>query len=87
NKSGDNPPHALAKRRYEEIVPDDFLCTHEHPSEEAPEPVVFQVTENGLEYVQPTGEAEEKQSTLTEAVAKARGASEPPATRVGFGCW
>src|SRR5437016_14432624 len=31
NKDGDNPPHAKAKQRYEEIATDSFLCTQEHP--------------------------------------------------------
>ena len=27
NDKGDNPPHAKAKQRYEEIANDKFLCT------------------------------------------------------------
>src|SRR3546814_15905959 len=29
NSSGDNPPHAIAKARYEEIAKGGFLCTHD----------------------------------------------------------
>src|SRR3546814_5788232 len=29
NSSGDNPPHAIAKMRYEEIAKGAFLCTHD----------------------------------------------------------
>ena len=32
NEPGDNPPHAVAKVEYERIVPNEFLCTHEHLS-------------------------------------------------------
>jgi hypothetical protein len=41
NQPGDNPPHAKAKARYEEIVADPLLCTAEHPSTDAPRPIVF----------------------------------------------
>ncbi len=47
NKKGDNPPHAIAKERYEEIVSTDFLCTHSGESEDA-EPIVFENTDNAL---------------------------------------
>ena len=29
NAAGDNPPHASAKARYEEIAKGQFLCTHD----------------------------------------------------------
>jgi beta-lactamase superfamily II metal-dependent hydrolase len=41
NQPGDNPPHAKAKARYEEIVADPLLCTAEYPSIEDPRPIVF----------------------------------------------
>jgi hypothetical protein len=41
DKAGDNPPHLLARDRYEEIVSNAVLCTGEHPTPEAPRPVVF----------------------------------------------
>ncbi|MBX3292258.1 MAG: hypothetical protein KF881_05110 [Acidobacteria bacterium] len=85
NDLGDNPPHAKAKHRYEEIVPDKFLCTQEHPNTETPEPIIFSLTENGLAYQEP-GQAQEDQSNaLAAAVSAARGTGTPPADRVGFG--
>lgn len=85
NQSGDNPPHAKAKHRYEEIVPDKFLCTQEHPNTETPEPIIFSLTENGLEYQEPEQDQEDEPKTLAAAVNAARGTGTPPADRVGFG--
>ena len=51
NEPGDNPPHAVAKVEYESIVPNEFLCTHEHSDEDDPQPIIFEVTENGFNYV------------------------------------
>ena len=81
NKPGDNPPHAKAKRQYERIVPNEFLCTHEHPDEENPEPIVFEVNEKGFAYV---GESQSTKS-MSNALKAAGGASVAPATAVGFG--
>lgn len=86
DSAGDNPPHAKAKRRYSEIVPDKFLCTQEHPNEEEPEPAVFEVAETGLVLNEPTGEASEMSAGgLAAAVKEARGSEEPPSDEVGFG--
>ena len=38
---GDNPPHLLARDRYEEIVPNAVLCTGEYPAVDSPRPIVF----------------------------------------------
>lgn len=61
NKAGDNPPHAKAKARYEELVEaDHFLCTQEHGEADAPEPIVFALTSDvGLE-LQPLESTSEK---------------------------
>ncbi len=60
NKPGDNPPHAKAKARYEELGIEDFLCTQEHGSVEAPVPVVFAlVPGSGLD-LQPVEAAAEE---------------------------
>ena len=81
NEPGDNPPHAKAKEQYELIVPDEFLCTHQHMDEENPEPIIFEVTEDGFAYV---GEREDTESMSN--VLKASGAGAPLAkTAVGFG--
>ena len=81
NDPGDNPPHAKAKQQYQRVVPNEFLCTHEHPNEEHPEPIIFVVTESGLAYV---GDGESSK-TMTDALKAAGGAAVSPATAVGFG--
>jgi hypothetical protein len=91
NQPGDNPPHAKAKARYEEIVEaGHFLCTQEHPSEDAPEPIVFRLGDIELEYVAPEGAGKAQKSkdlgsALAAGIAVARGMAEPPRDRVGFG--
>ncbi|UWZ85257.1 ComEC/Rec2 family competence protein [Occallatibacter riparius] len=86
NQSGDCPPHAKAKARYQEIAPTDFLCTHEHPGQDQPQPIVFEATNNGFVYLKPAARAKQSTTaTLTSAVSAARGSSAPPSSRVGFG--
>jgi hypothetical protein len=86
NQSGDNPPHAKAKGRYQEIAPTDFLCTQEHPDPDQPHPIVFEATRNGFVYLKPSAEAKQKTvATLTAAASSARGSSAPPSSQVGFG--
>lgn len=77
DEDGACPPHLKARRRYEEIVPDDFLST----AEIAPDPIVFIMGDDGIELQnsQPSG------ASLAEAVAKERGAKQPPGITVGFG--
>jgi hypothetical protein len=41
DKPNDNPPHLLARDRYEEVAPNGVICTGEYPSVEEPRPVVF----------------------------------------------
>ena len=81
NDPGDNPPHAQAKMQYERIVPNEFICTHEHPNEKDPKPIVFEVSANGFKYA---GEAEASKS-VADAVKVAGGSAVPPAKGVGFG--
>ncbi len=81
NDPGDNPPHAKAKQQYQRIVPNDFICTHENPNQKNPEPVIFDVSENGFTYV---GEGESSKS-MSDALKAAGGAAVAPATAVGFG--
>lgn len=96
NKKGDNPPHAKAKARYEEIVAvDHFLCTGEHPDEDDPKAIVFEFTDDGFGYVEPEDESEnadESESksghsatSLAAAVDASQGCDDPPTQRVGFG--
>ena len=47
NKSGDNPPHIIARDRYEEIA-DDVICVGEYPEVDAPRPLVFILGEEGF---------------------------------------
>ncbi len=81
NDPGDNPPHAKAKRQYERIVPNAFLCTHEHPNEDNPEPIIFEVSQNGFAHV---GESEASKP-MSDALKGAGAAAAAPAVAVGFG--
>lgn len=98
NKKGDNPPHAKAKAKYEEIVAiDHFLCTGEHPNEDNPQPIRFEFTDAGFRYVEPDsdatsndeGESKSKESrsstNLADAIGQSQGNEAPPTQRVGFG--
>lgn len=86
NEPGDNPPHAIAKHRYEEIVPDKFLCTQEHPNTETPEPIIFRLDEGAFVYQEPQQDGSgQKCQSMSTAVAVARGTSAPPSDQVGFG--
>lgn len=81
NKSGDNPPHAKAKARYEEIAKGGFICTHDDGAEG--EPLIFPSSDGDIEY---SGDADNAaEGSLTAAVETARGSDEPPAQKVGFG--
>ena len=81
NEPGDNPPHAKAKRQYQRIVPNEFMCTQEHPDKRNPEPIIFEVSETGFAYV---GKSESSKS-MSDALKAASGAAVAPATAVGFG--
>ena len=84
NDSGDNPPHAVARYRYLEIVarPELFLCTAEWPSAEQPRPIAFGVGADGLVLLEPTrlDLAEQEvgaQQSLTKAAAVLAGLAAP----------
>jgi len=47
NKPGDNPPHLLARVRYEEIAA-EVICTGEYPDADAPRPLVFVIADDGF---------------------------------------
>lgn len=87
NEHGDNPPHVKAKDKYIQIAPTDFLCTHDHPTIDAdsPEPIIFDVTENGLEYRDSSTAKTIDSIGLAETVDFARGKAEPSKNKVGFG--
>lgn len=81
NASGDNPPHAKAKKRYEEVADGGFLCTHEDG--EAGEPLVFDVSDGALDAPEVAQAA--AASKLADAVDDARGSDSPPSEQVGYG--
>ena len=81
NSKGDNPPHAKAKARYEEIAPSGFLCTGD--DEDSDEPIAFEVTSDGITLI--SGETGTGKSELSAAVKDARGGTDPTGTTVGFG--
>lgn len=83
NNKGDNPPHAKAKARYEEIVDGEFLCTHE--DSEDGEPLEFLQEGDAIDLVSDTAESAAKSDAIASAVEEARGGDEPPASQVGFG--
>jgi hypothetical protein len=86
NSHGDNPPHAKARNRYEEIVSGQFLCTGEYSTPENMRPIILSLTANGVELVSGAFElSEEARADISAAVAKVRGDSAPPAAKVGFG--
>jgi hypothetical protein len=83
NKKGDNPPHAKAKQRYEEVAEGQFLCTHEN-SEDS-EPLIFDVVDGGITFVGEEAVADVSVDKIAAAVATSRGSDEPPSEKVGFG--
>lgn len=82
NNDGDNPPHALAKKRYQEIAVGGFVCTHDDG--EHAEPLRFSVIDDDIDYAE-TKSMSEGKSALASAVDAARGSDETPSTKVGFG--
>jgi hypothetical protein len=83
NADGDNPPHALAKARYQEIAAGGLVCTHDDG--EHAQPLRFTVEDADIDYVQ-AEPASEGSSALAAAVSEARGSDSTPTTKVGFGC-
>lgn len=81
---GDLPPHRKARKKYEAIVDaGQFICTHEHPDEDNPKPVVFEVTADGISkrgLASATGLA-----SVVSVVERSRGTMAPPSQQVGFG--
>lgn len=81
NASGDNPPHAKAKNRYEEVANGGFFCTHEDGEDGGP--LVFEVSDGTLEGL---GVAQTSAtSKLADGVDDARGSDSPPSEQVGYG--
>lgn len=85
NEPGDNPPHAIAKRRYEEIAPNGFLCTQEHGDKDHPIPLVFELGVDDFNLWGPQTSKAAGLTAVAKAVEQARGGAAPPSDRVGFG--
>ncbi len=88
NDKGDNPPHAKAKNRYVEVVNENFFCTHEHPDEKNPEPIIFRLNDDGnIVPPQPTKKEKKDQGkSLGASILTARGTTnQPPKNPRQFG--
>ena len=83
NEDGDNPPHAKAKARYQELATGGFVCTHDDGGHA--EPLKFTVDGSDIEYAEAKS-LEKGPSALAAAVSAARGSDATPSTKVGFGC-
>lgn len=83
NKKGDNPPHAKAKQRYEEVAEGDFLCTHEDGG--SGEPIVFEANDGQFISLDEDIKSSSPTDKIALAVEDARGMDEPPTEKVGFG--
>jgi hypothetical protein len=82
---GHNPPHKKARQEYEKIVKaGQFLCTHEYPSKESPEPLVFTLDATGLAVIDKRKRSQGP-AGLGAAVLQAQGGSQPPAAQTTFG--
>lgn len=81
NSPGDDPPHAKAKKRYEEITDDGFICTQQHPNEDTTEPIVIGFEDGAPKLL---GKVPISKSA-TEASSEARGGTAPPASPVTYG--
>lgn len=58
NKAGDNPPHILARDRYEEIA-GELICMGEYPDPDAPRPLVFVLGDDGFAALPPQEQVNE----------------------------
>jgi hypothetical protein len=83
NEDGDNPPHALAKARYGEIVRGGFICTHDDGGHA--EPLRFDALGADIVYAE-GGHVDDSAGALAEAIREARGSDAAPSVQVGFGC-
>ncbi len=83
NKKGDNPPHAKAKDRYEEIADSDFLCTHDHAGDE--ECLTFTSDDGTIVFDGEVSESGTVEDSVAAAVVAGRGSDEPPTEDIGFG--
>jgi hypothetical protein len=69
---GDNPPHLVARNRYEEIT--NLICSAEYPTPLDAEPIIFALGLSGFELVEPEEEddsVEKSSSGLTKVLVGA----------------
>jgi hypothetical protein len=86
DKTRDNPPHLLARDAYDEIAPSGVLCTGEYPTIEAPKPIVFGLTSDGLELLEIEEEPTEKTAMSGGAgLLRALGLTAAAAAGIGVG--
>jgi beta-lactamase superfamily II metal-dependent hydrolase len=71
DESGANPPHRMARDRYEEIA-DTFVCTMEWPAEAAPAPAAFAIDEDGLSLLDPQESIDLANESVSKAAARGR---------------
>ncbi|XAT59572.1 hypothetical protein GN278_01250 [Rhodobacteraceae bacterium Araon29] len=83
NKKGDNPPHAIAKDRYEEVAGGDFLCTGEDSGKASG--LTFTSSDGDIEFDGESEQSAEAVDKVGAAVIAGRGSDEPPTDDVGFG--
>jgi beta-lactamase superfamily II metal-dependent hydrolase len=81
NEQGDNPPHAVAKERYQERSPNGLLCTGD--DENSDDPIAFEVTADGITLF--SGSTTSESSEASASVTDARGGEAAYAKHVGFG--
>jgi hypothetical protein len=82
NEDGDNPPHALAKARYQELATGGFVCTHDDGGHA--EPLMFTVNGSDIDHAV-TKSFAGNEGALAAAVIAARGSDDTPSEKVGFG--
>ena len=80
DKEGADPPHAKAKKRYEEVT-QTFLCTMEHPNPDDPKPLVFELSDGSMRFLGTIPAAK----SASEAASHARGGDEPPREPTTYG--
>ena len=80
NKKGDNPPHAKAQKRYEEIT-SDFVCTMGDMDEKNPEPLVAKFDDGQVTLVATASLS----MSATEAARSAQGNSDTPPGPTTYG--
>lgn len=80
NEKGDNPPHAKAKKRYEEVT-SNFVCTMGDMDEKNPEPIVAKFDNGQLTLVATASLS----MSATEAARSAQGSTDIPPGPMTYG--